>query len=96
MGASWNMRIVPLWPIRCSVTARMRESSSENATRLTAVGNSHECRHSPVRTDHNRSVLSAEPVTSSVDVAATAQRALQAGSSAQSASTVHTVPLCPA
>lgn len=79
--------------MRCSVTARMRESSSEKATRLTAVGNSHECRHSPVWTDHNRSVLSAEPVTSSVDVAASLQRTLRAMASAQSASTVHTVPL---
>ena len=67
-------------PMRFSVTARMRWSSSLHATRLTAVGNSHVYRHSPVLTFHSFIMLSAEPVTSRVEVAARAREEEERGS----------------
>ena len=44
-------------------------SSSLNATRFTAVGNSHVCKHLPVETDHSFNVLSADPETMNFDCA---------------------------
>lgn len=56
--------------MRCSVMQTTWSSSSLNATRFTAVGNSQKKRHFPVSTDHRRIVLSAEPLTRKRDEAA--------------------------
>ena len=58
-----NILIAPLYPIRCSVMHAMSVSSSLNATRFTAVGNSQLNKHLPVWTSQSFMVLSAEPDT---------------------------------
>jgi hypothetical protein len=65
-----NMRMAPWWPMCCSVMHTICSSSSEKDTFLTAVGNSHTKRHSPVCTDQSCISLSAGPETRKRDCAA--------------------------
>ena len=97
-----NILIAPLYPIRCSVMHAMSVSSSLNATRFTAVGNSQLNKHLPVWTSQSFMVLSAEPDTRNLDSAneyktrAEFSRLNRGGRrDAQSTSMVHIVPLCP-
>jgi hypothetical protein len=54
-------------PERFSVTPSSCLPSGENSQRLMDVANSQVCSSLPVWTSHNRSVLSAPPVASSVE-----------------------------
>ena len=97
-----NILIAPLYPIRCSVMHAMSVSSSLNATRFTAVGNSQLNKHLPVWTSQSFMVLSAEPDTRNLHSANEHKtRGELSGMNrggrrdAQSTSMVHIVPLCP-
>lgn len=65
-----NTRIAHWKPIRCSVMHTIWLSAWLNATRFTAVGNSHTYRHFPLCTSHSINVLSAAPDTINRDSAA--------------------------
>ena len=94
-----NTRMAPWCPIRCSVIQTTLSSSSLNATRFTAVGNSQTYRHFPFETLQRRSWLSAEPETRNLDCASSCESPprLDGGRKgvldSQSTSIVHTVPL---